>query len=107
MKLINNKSFENFILFIIMLSSIRLIVDTFINGYYFVLIFDISDGIFNTIFLIEACIKLIALGFILEEGTYLRDNWNKIDAIIVICSFIEFHNLFQKYVMGNNTTSSV
>ena len=107
MKLINKKWFDIFILMIIVFSSIRLIIDTFLNGYFFVLIFDLSDCLFNLIFLLEASLKILALGFGLEEGSYLRDNWNKIDAIIVICSFVDFHNLLQKYIMGNNTTSSV
>ena len=107
MKLITNKWFDNFILSIIILSTIRLIVDTFISGYTFVLLFDISDSIFNIIFLIEAIIKIIAMGFVFDEGTYLRDNWNKIDVLIVICSFIEFHSFIQKYILKNNITSSV
>ena len=107
MKIINKKWFDIFILLIIILSSIRLVVDTFINGYTFVLLFDICDLIFNLIFLIEACLKIVALGFAFDEGSYLRDNWNKIDAIIVVCSFVEFHNLFQKYIMSRSSSSSV
>ena len=107
MKLISNKWFDNFILSIIILSTIRLIVDTFISGYTFVLLFDISDSIFNIIFLIEAIVKIIAMGFTFDEETYLRDNWNKIDVIIVLCSFIEFHTISQKYLFKNNITTSV
>ena len=47
--------------------------------------------VFNIIFIIEALIKIIALGFSFDEGSYLKDNWNKMDAIIVLCSFVEFH----------------
>ena len=107
MKIINKKWFDIFILLIIILSTIRLVIDTFVSGYSFVLLFDICDLIFNLIFLIEASFKIIALGFAFDEGSYLRDNWNKIDGLIVICSFIEFHNLFQKYIMATNTSSSV
>jgi hypothetical protein len=107
MKIINKKWFDIFILLIIILSTIRLVVDTFINGYTFVLLFDISDLIFNIIFLVEALFKIVAMGLTFYEGSYLEDNWNKIDAIIVLCSFIEFHNLFQKYCRSNNSTSSV
>ena len=107
MKLINKKWFDNFILLIIILSTIRLIIDTFINGFYFVLIFDTCDAVFNIIFLLEAFLKICALGFAMDEGAYLQDNWNKLDAIIVACSFVEFHNLSQKYFMQNNNTSSI
>ena len=107
MKIINKKWFDIFILIVIILSTIRIVVDTFISGYTFVLLFDMCDLIFNIIFLVEAFFKIIALGLTFYEGSYLNDNWNKIDAIIVICSFIEFHNLFQKYFKSNNSTSSV
>jgi hypothetical protein len=83
MELINKKSFDNFILLIIILSTIRLIAVTFLNGYFSVLVFDISDIAFNFVFLIEALFKICAMGFCFDDGSYLRDNWNKIDALIV------------------------
>ena len=61
------------------------------------LFFDVCDTVFNIIFIFEALIKIIALGFAFDEGSYLKDNWNKMDAIIVLCSFVEFYNTFQKY----------
>ena len=106
-KLINSIWFDKFILLTIVLSTIRLIIDTFINGYSSVLIFDVCDTVFNIIFLIEAILKILAWGFALDEGSYLTDNWNKLDALIVICSFIEFHNITQKYFASNNNTSSI
>ena len=105
MKLITNKWFDRFILLIILLSTLRLIVDTFLKGYTFVLIFDIIDAIFNIIFLLEAIFKIIAMGVAVDEGSYLRDNWNKIDIIIVICSVFDFQNLFTKY-LGDGASSS-
>ena len=107
MKLIKKSWFSKLILFLIILSTLRLIVDTFISGYSFVLFFDICDAVFNVIFLIEALLKICALGFAFDEGSYLRDYWNMLDALIVLCSFIEFHNVFQKYIMSNNSFSSV
>ena len=107
MKLITNKWFDRFILLIILLSTARLIVDTFLKGFTFVLIFDIVDAIFNIIFLLEAIFKIIAMGIALDEGSYLRDNWNKIDIIIVICSIFDFQNLFTKYIGDGNSSSSL
>ena len=107
MKLINHPLFDKFILFIIILSTARLILDTFLSGYLIAVVFDISDTFFNIIFLFEAVIKIIALGFAFDEGSYLRDNWNKMDAIIVICSFFEFHNSAQKYFYNDHNYSSV
>ena len=107
MKLINHPLFDKFILFIIILSTARLIMDTFLGGYSIALLFDICDTVFNVIFLLEAVIKIIALGFVSDESSYLRDNWNKMDAIIVLCSFIDFHNTFQKYFNKNDNISSI
>ena len=109
MKLINNKWFDRFILIIILLSTARLVADTFVKGYYFVFSFEIVDAIFNIIFLLEAVFKISALGFIVDEGSYLRDNWNRIDIIIVICSIFDFQNLFTKYLgdEGNGSSSSL
>ena len=106
-QLINNIWFDKFILLIIVLSTIRLILDTFISGYSSVFIFDVCDTIFNVIFLIEAILKVLAWGFAFDEGSYLTDNWNKLDALIVVCSFVEFHNITQKYFTSNNNTSSI
>ena len=107
MKLITNKWFDRFILLIILLSTFRLIIDTFLKGFTWVLLFDIVDAIFNIIFLLEAIFKIIAMGIALDEGSYLRDNWNKIDIIIVICSIFDFQNLFTKYIGDGNSSSSL
>jgi hypothetical protein len=39
---------------------------------------------FTIIFLLEAIIKIIAMGFVLHKHAYLRDAWNIIDFIIVV-----------------------
>ena len=107
MKLIMNKWFDRVILIIILLSTVRLIADTFVKGYFFVFAFEIVDAIFNIIFLFEAIFKVSAMGFVLDEGSYLRDNWNRIDIVIVICSIFDFQNLFTKYVGGGASSSSL
>ena len=106
-KLMTNKWFDRFILLMILLSTVRLILDTIISGYVSVLVFDIVDAFFNLIFFLEALIKICALGFVLDEGSYLRDNWNKIDIIIVLCSIFDYANLFQKYFVDDKSTSSL
>ena len=107
MKLIMNKWFDRVILIVILLSTARLIADTFVKGYFFVFAFEIVDAIFNIIFLLEAVFKISALGFILDEGSYLRDNWNRIDIIIVLCSIFDFQNLFTKYIGSGASSSSL
>lgn len=34
-------------------------------------------------------VKLISLGLIMDDGSYLRDSWNRLDFFIVITSIIE------------------
>ena len=72
--IIVNVWFDRFILFLLLCSTARLVVDTFVSGYEFVLTFDILDAIFNTIFLLECLFKIFAMGFVFDEGSYLRDN---------------------------------
>ena len=33
-------------------------------------------------------LKIMGLGFIMNEGSYLRDSWNVLDFLIVITSYI-------------------
>ena len=60
MLLISNKHFDRVILIMILLSTVRLILDTFIDGYVSVLIFDLADVFFNVIFLLECLAKIFA-----------------------------------------------
>lgn len=43
-----------------------------------------SEIVFLVIFTIEAVLKIIALGFLFQPGSYLRDGWNVLDFIVVI-----------------------
>lgn len=36
------------------------------------------------IFLVEATLKIVAMGFIVHQYAYLRDGWNVMDFLIVI-----------------------
>ena len=107
MQLCGYKWFDNFILVMILLSTARLILDTFVNGYFWVLAFDVCDLFFNIVFLIECFVKVIALGFVMDEGSYLRDNWNKIDLFIVAFSLLDFYSLYTKYLTDSQGRSSL
>jgi hypothetical protein len=39
---------------------------------------------FQCVFSAEFCIKVVALGFVLHEGAYMRDVWNWLDFIVVV-----------------------
>lgn len=52
------------------------------------------DGVFTFLFLLEAMLKIIAMGFIhnhnKEERAYLCVGWNILDFLVVIASMIDF-----------------
>ena len=92
-KLSNHIFFERGILSVIVLSSIKLVWDTYILNYSqnsieqtVSLYLDLA---FLIIFLFEFTVKSISMGFALDPGSYLRDNWNKIDFIIVSASLVD------------------
>lgn len=45
---------------------------------------DLCNKIFTIIFIVEAVLKIMAMGFILHPYAYMRDYWNAMDIIIVI-----------------------
>ena len=69
--------FEDVILFFIITSSLKLIVDTYVSE-------DSTlhdqltnvDIFFNVVFCIEASLKIISYGFIGEDNTYLSESWS-------------------------------
>lgn len=92
-KISSSNAFENCILGMILLSSIKLVWDTYILNYPADSIEQVIslyiDIFFTTVFLIEYLVKSISMGFVLNPGCYLKDNWNKIDFTIAILSLID------------------
>ncbi|XP_054998849.1 cation channel sperm-associated protein 1 isoform X1 [Sorex araneus] len=93
-KLTSSKAFEAFIAFIIYINIIVLVVQTFaiveVRGeWYFIAL----DTVFLCIYVIEAALKIIALGY-----SYFLDNWNKLDFFIMSLALLDFmlvqHNYF-------------
>ena len=50
---------------------------------------DIADKVFVTIFCIECVLKVIAMGFILDQNSYLRSAWNVLDFLCLITGVLE------------------
>lgn len=46
------------------------------------------DEFFLWFYLFECILKIIAMGFLFNKNSYLRDGWNILDFIIVITSFM-------------------
>ena len=41
------------------------------------------------VFAVELLLKVIAYGFVIGDGAYLKSNWNKVDFIVVIAGAID------------------
>ncbi|XP_073235068.1 voltage-dependent L-type calcium channel subunit alpha-1D-like [Porites lutea] len=84
---VNLRYFDDFILVIILISSVLLAVEDPVNPNsprnevlrYF-------DFVITGIFALEVLVKMIDLGVILHKGSYLRSGWNIIDAFVVACN---------------------
>ena len=79
---------------LIVLSSLMLALDTYKtawedNKLVQLIIDEIIDKIFTILFFLEMVVKIIALGLIMDDGSYLRDNWNRLDFFIVWASMVE------------------
>ncbi|XP_069326760.1 cation channel sperm-associated protein 1 [Eulemur rufifrons] len=78
--------FEGFIFFVICLNTVMLVVQTFaeveIRGEWY---FTALDSIFFCVYVLEALLKIIALGFL-----YFRDPWNNLDFFIMIIAMLDF-----------------
>jgi hypothetical protein len=79
--------FEYFILACILINSIILAMVDYSDRDGTTLYNKVLNNIgsaFSLIFLIEALIKILAMGLIFHPNAYLRDPWNILDFIIVI-----------------------
>lgn len=45
--------------------------------------------LFTLVFTIEAVIKVVALGLVMDRYSYLRETWNALDLFIVVASCID------------------
>lgn len=84
--IINQKAFENCTITVIMLNSVTLAAENPQDepGPIMTLI----DDIFLILYTIEMCLKIIGMGFVFNEGAYLRDFWGNLDFIIVSSAYL-------------------
>eukprot|EP00939_MAST-03C_sp_MAST-3C-sp1_P000527 g527.t1 len=54
------------------------------------MIADSTDIVFTLVFTVEAILKIIAMGFAFDKGSYLRDGWNVIDFTVVVAGLLAF-----------------
>jgi len=76
-----------------MLSSVKLAFDTFYlqedKNSKLIIWSERVDIFFNISFLIEMMLKLVAIGLMMDSGSYLRESWNQLDFFIVISSLLD------------------
>jgi hypothetical protein len=88
---VNLRYFDFFIMIVICLSSIALAcedpVDEDSEKNKILNHFDYG---FTCVFTLEFLFKVIDLGIILHPGSYLREFWNIMDAVVVICAGVSF-----------------
>jgi Ion transport protein len=98
-KIGTNTKFEHIILVLIIFSSLKLVVDTYIfdlpEDDIIVEISNDLDYFFTAAFGLESFIKALAFGLCFEQGSYLREVWNQLDFLIVMVSVIDasFENI--------------
>lgn len=88
---VNLRYFDFFIMVVISLSSIALAAEDPVNDSNpRNTILNYFDYAFTCVFAIELVLKVIDLGVILHPGSYLREFWNFMDAIVVVCAAVSF-----------------
>lgn len=79
-KIIHSTKFETLIMIFILCSTIKLIMDTYLNNLadtdLVVVISAKFDYVFTTAFACESLMKVIALGLVQDKGSYLRETWS-------------------------------
>lgn len=92
-KVTSSTRFEWFILMLILLSTVKLIWETYLldepSDSQQMVISNYLDLVFTCLFGVEFLLKSTSLGFIRGKGTYLRDCWNILDFCIVVMSFLD------------------
>ena len=102
LNLVSSDRFNNTILFLIILSSIALAIDSpdlSAANPQLKEVLIIMDTAFTSIFVLEAIMKIVSRGFYWAPRAYLRDGWDRLDFLIVLISVI---NLVLSSVYGNS-----
>jgi len=88
-EIVENAYFDDFIYHIIGLNSFLLILDApILTDEYQNKSLNLLQNIISGIFIGEFIIKIIVMGFVIGKKSYLKDEWNRLDFIIVLFSII-------------------
>ncbi|KAJ6638739.1 Voltage-dependent calcium channel type A subunit alpha-1, partial [Pseudolycoriella hygida] len=98
---VNLRYFDFFIMLVIGMSSIALAAEDPVNDKSERNVFlNNLDYAFTGVFTIEFLLKVIDLGIILHPGSYLREFWNVMDAVVVGCAAVSIG--FDLSIEGEN-----
>ncbi|XP_047134676.1 voltage-dependent N-type calcium channel subunit alpha-1B isoform X1 [Hydra vulgaris] len=105
-ELVTSKYFDNAMLVLILVSSAFLsLEDMEDRNSTRNMVLKYFDFFFTSIFSLEILLKIIAYGVVLHPGSYFRDPWNVIDALVVSCAIaslslehIKSSSQTQKYI---------
>ena len=88
--LLQQKAFDAIVILAIVISSVCLALDTPRNEPSSQLAHNLRamDHFFTWLFFAEMSVKVVAMGFVCGEGTYLRSPWNQVDFVIVMVSLL-------------------
>ncbi|XP_047738439.1 voltage-dependent calcium channel type A subunit alpha-1 [Hyalella azteca] len=88
---VNLRYFDFFIMVVISLSSMALASeDPVEEGSKWNTYLTYFDYAFTGVFAVEMILKVVDLGVIFHPGSYLRDLWNIMDSVVVICAAVSF-----------------
>ncbi|XP_023311464.1 voltage-dependent calcium channel type A subunit alpha-1 [Anoplophora glabripennis] len=104
--IVNLRYFDFFIMIVICLSSMALAAEDPVDENAFRnTILDKLDYAFTGVFAVEMFLKIIDLGVILHPGSYLRELWNIMDAVVVICALVSMGFDFAKRPAATNLST--
>ena len=92
-KVVKSQTFDQFILLLILANCVFLAMDTK------EVLFEesalgkataMSEHIFTGIYVVEMCMKIIAMGFFYGKGSYLSDPWNRMDFFVVVLGLLGY-----------------
>ena len=92
-KVVKSQTFDQFILLLILANCVFLAMDTkevLFEESAWGKATAMSEHIFTGIYVVEMCMKIIAMGFVYGKGSYLSDPWNRMDFFVVVLGLLGY-----------------
>lgn len=86
--IVNHKRFETAILGVILLSTVGLMLSGPKTNPELQAVLELVDKVVLVVFIVEACLKIVADGLVISNGAYLRNSWNVLDFTAVVVSVL-------------------